>query len=96
MTDPALLSDSEIEDLLRAHPDWARRADRLERTYEFADFSEAFGFMTRVAMTSERLFHHPEWSNVWNRVNIAITDHEVGGISNRDLEFVERVDTLTS
>ena len=52
--------------------------------------------MTRVAMIAERLFHHPEWSNVWNRVNVAITDHELGGISTRDREFVERVDGLTS
>lgn len=94
MADAARLSESEIEELLVAHPGWSRGDDRLERTYEFANFSEAFGFMTRVAMVAERLFHHPEWSNVYSRVTIAITDHELGGISSRDREFVERVDAL--
>ena len=50
--------------------------------------------MTRVAMIAERLFHHPEWSNVYSRVTVAITDHELGGISSRDREFVGRVDAL--
>ena len=94
MADPALLTESEIEELLVEHPGWSRGEDRLERSYEFADFSEAFGFMTRVAMVAERLFHHPEWSNVWSKVSIAVSDHELGGISSRDREFVERVDAL--
>ncbi len=94
MADAALLTESEIEELLVEHPGWSRSEDRLERSYEFADFSEAFGFMTRVAMVAERLFHHPEWSNVWSKVSIAVCDHELGGISSRDREFVERVDAL--
>ena len=95
MADAALLSDEEVEDLLTAHPSWSRSGERLQRTYEFVDFSMAFAFMTRVAMVAEGLFHHPEWSNVWNRVTIAVTDHELGGLSTRDREFVERVDRLT-
>ena len=94
MADAALLTESEIAELLVEHPGWSRGEDRLARSYEFADFSAAFGFMTRVAMVAERLFHHPEWSNVWSKVSIVISDHELGGISSRDREFVERVDAL--
>ena len=95
MADAALLSNEEIEELLTAHPTWSRSGDRLQRTYEFVDFAMAFAFMTRVATVAEDLFHHPEWSNVWSRVTIAITDHELGGLSTRDREFVERVDALS-
>ena len=94
MADAALLTQAEIAELLETYPSWAEGDGRLERTYEFANFNEAFGFMARVAMVAERLFHHPEWSNVWNKVTVAITDHELGGISTRDREFVERVEAL--
>lgn len=94
MADAQLLSDEEIGELLAAHPGWSRGDDRLERSYEFASFNEAFGFMARVALVAERLFHHPEWSNVYNKVEIAVSDHELGGISSRDREFVERVDAI--
>lgn len=89
-----LLTDPEIEDLLAGHPDWERDGDGLRRSLTFADFVGAFGFMTRVALVSERLDHHPEWSNVWNRVDVRITDHDAGGISSTDRDWIERVDQL--
>lgn len=89
-----LLTEHEIADLLTAFPEWRRDGDRLCRSYEFADFIEAFGFMAKVAVVSEKLFHHPEWSNVYNRVDIAITDHAAGGISNNDRAWIERVEQL--
>ena len=89
-----LLTETEIAELLAAHPGWERDGDGLRREFSFADFSEAFGFMSRVALVSERLFHHPEWSNVYNRVEIRITDHDAGGISTNDRDWVERVDRL--
>lgn len=96
MTMPGtLLTDDEITALLDDHPEWARDGDALTRTFGFADFNEAFGFMARVALVSERLFHHPEWSNVYNRVEIRITDHDAGGISTTDRDWIERVDRLT-
>ena len=89
-----LLSEPEITTLLDAHPDWSRDGDRLSRTFEFGSFIDAFGFMTRVALLAEKLFHHPEWSNVYGTVEIAITDHDAGGISTNDRMFIERVDAL--
>ena len=89
-----LLTDDEITELLERFDGWRRDGDRLCRTFEFADFVEAFGFMAEVALVSEKLFHHPEWSNVYNRVDIAITDHAAGGISDNDRAWIERVEKL--
>lgn len=94
MAEPALLTDAEIEALLAAHPGWSRQSGRLERNFEFTDFSEAFGFITRIALLAERQFHHPEWTNVYGTVTVTIVDHELGGISSRDRTFVERVDAI--
>ena len=96
-TDPmpgTRLTDAEIDALLDAHPGWVRDGAILRRHFEFEDFTEAFGFMSRVALISERLFHHPEWSNVYNRVDVGITDHDAGGISSNDREWIERVERL--
>ena len=92
MSNEDLLTEAEIAELLEAHPQWRRDGDVLRRSYQFADFRAAFAFMTHVALIAERLFHHPEWSNVYNKVELAITSHDVGGLSARDRDFVERVD----
>ena len=89
-----LLADDEVSEALVALDQWQRSGDSLKRTFTFDDFTHAFAFMTAVALVSERLFHHPEWSNVWNRVDIAITNHDAGGITELDLEFCRRVDRL--
>lgn len=68
--------------------------DRLARRFVFANFSEAFGFMTRVAMVAEQLDHHPEWSNVYSRVEIEVTNHDAGGLTELDVEFCIRVDAI--
>ena len=91
-----LLTPEEIDAVVAAHPGWERDGDGLRLSYRFADFVTAFGFMSRVALVAERLFHHPEWSNVYGSVDIRITDHEAGGISTTDREFIERVDALGS
>lgn len=90
-----MLSDDEIAELLEAHPRWQLDGVVLRRSYKFADFRAAFAFMTQVALIAERLFHHPEWSNVYNRVELAITSHDVGGLSGRDRKFVELTDAVT-
>ena len=81
------LSEAERADALDGLPYWdyddAR--DAISRSFVFADFNEAFGFMTRVALMAEKADHHPEWSNVWNRVEITLTTHDAGGLSGRPL-----------
>ena len=89
-----LLTEAEIAELLAAHPGWRRDGVVLRRSCEFSDFRAAFAFMTHVALIAERLFHHPEWSNVYNRVELAITSHDVGGITARDRRFIEKVDAI--
>jgi 4a-hydroxytetrahydrobiopterin dehydratase len=68
--------------------------DAITRTIVFADFVEAFGFMTQVALIAERANHHPEWKNVWNRVEILLTTHDAGGLSPRDIEMAEAIDAI--
>jgi 4a-hydroxytetrahydrobiopterin dehydratase len=89
-----LLDDAEIADALTELHGWEHHDGALTRTFEFADFTAAFSFMTGVALVAERLFHHPEWSNVWSRVEIAITNHDAGGLTELDIEFCRRVDGL--
>ena len=66
----------------------------LERSFRFKDFSEAFGFLTRVAMHAEKVDHHPEFTNVWNRVDFRLTTHDTGGITQRDIELAEAINGL--
>jgi 4a-hydroxytetrahydrobiopterin dehydratase len=74
--------------------DYDDARDALTRSFLFADFSEAFAFMTRVALLAEKADHHPEWSNVWNRVDILLTTHDAGGLSQRDVHMAEAIDLL--
>lgn len=81
---------------LAALPDWSYDAgrDAITRRFTFADFNAAFGFMTRVALLAEKSDHHPEWSNVWNRVDILLTTHDAGGLSTRDIQMAQAIDAL--
>jgi 4a-hydroxytetrahydrobiopterin dehydratase len=76
--------------------DYDDARDALMRSFLFANFSEAFAFMTRVALLAEKADHHPEWSNVWNRVDILLTTHDAGGLSQRDVRMAEAIDHLLS
>ena len=75
-------------------PQWQLNGDKLRRELRFADFVEAFGFMAKVALIAEAMGHHPEWSNVWNRVVIELTTHDTGGLSSLDLALAQRIDAL--
>lgn len=88
------LTSAEIATLSSILPEWGVVDGKLRRQFAFADFSEAFGFMARVALAAESLGHHPEWSNVWNRVTIALTTHDTGGLSNLDVGLARRIDAL--
>jgi 4a-hydroxytetrahydrobiopterin dehydratase len=89
-----LLRADQIAALADVLPAWTVVDGKLYRECRFADFSEAFGFMTRVALAAESLGHHPEWSNVWNRVTITLTTHDCGGLSDLDLALAHRIDGL--
>jgi len=90
------LSEAEVTAALAGLPDWTLRADGLAmtRTLRFKDFAEAFAFMTRVALHAEKADHHPEWCNVWNRVDITLTTHDAGGLSQRDIAMAQAIDGL--
>ena len=68
--------------------------EAIVKTYRFADFNAAFGWMSRVALKAERMDHHPEWFNVYNRVDVALTSHDAGGVSARDIELAAFLDSL--
>ena len=95
MTAEPLTPDA-IAELPKQLAAWSLKEGKLHRELRFANFSEAFGFMTRVALAAEQLNHHPEWSNVWNRVVINHTTHDCGGLSNLDLALAQRIDALAA
>lgn len=90
------LSDAERADALDDLADWDydEARDAITRSFAFGDFAEAFGFMTRVAIVADRLDHHPEWSNVYNRVDILLTTHDCGGLSARDIMLAQAIDSF--
>ncbi len=92
----AKLSDKEIEEQLKQLPQWQLRDDKLYRQWKFTDFVEAFGFMAKVALLAERANHHPEWRNVYNRVEIELTTHDAGGISARDFLLANEISRLAN
>ena len=83
-------------ELSRTLPMWrmAEGRDAIVRRLRFADFSAAWGFMTRVALLAEKMDHHPEWSNVWNRVEVLLTTHDAGGLSERDVAMAQAIDSI--
>jgi len=94
MTRPARLSDAEIQTRLASLPGWSLAAGKLRREFRFADFSEAFGFIARAALAAEKMDHHPEWSNVWNRVTVELSTHDAGGLTALDFELAAAMGRL--
>lgn len=90
------LDGTELQEQLGRVPQWQFDEDvhAIERRFVFADFNAAFAFMTRVAMAAEQRNHHPEWFNVYNRVDITFSTHDAGGLTERDIEFALWVDEV--
>jgi 4a-hydroxytetrahydrobiopterin dehydratase len=91
MSRPRPLADSELQTALRSLPGWTLTDRRLRREFVFADFAEAFAFMTRVALFAERMDHHPDWHNVYRTVRIALWTHDAGGITSLDLDLARQI-----
>jgi 4a-hydroxytetrahydrobiopterin dehydratase len=82
-------------ELMTGLPEWTvnREGGAIRRTFHFTDFAQAFGFMAQMAIVSEKMDHHPEWFNVYNRVEVTLTTHDAGGLSTRDIAWATRADT---
>jgi 4a-hydroxytetrahydrobiopterin dehydratase len=90
------LDDASRAELLPALTGWQHEPERdgILKQFVFSDFAEAFGFMARVALVAEAMDHHPEWSNVYNRVTILLTTHDAGGLSLRDVKLAQRIEEM--
>ncbi len=87
------LSTQQLQDFLAQHPDWHLANGRLHREYQFDNFIQAFGFMSRVALIAERMDHHPEWFNAYRRVVVDLTTHDAGAITQLDLGLATAMET---
>src|ERR1700683_3338460 len=85
------LSDQEIAAELDKIPGWSIENGNLHRAFEFRDFAQAFAFMTRVALAAEKMDHHPDWSNSWNKVVIDLSTHSAGGLTRNDFELAGKI-----
>ena len=90
------LDEGARKDLTTRLPAWRLLdgRDAIARTFTFKDLNAAFGFMTRVALVAERMNHHPEWLNVWNRVEVVLSTHDAGGLTERDVKLAEAIDRI--
>ena len=89
-----MLTESERDAALGDLPGWTYEAGRngIAKSFKFADFSAAFAFMTRIALAAEKADHHPDWSNVWNRVDILLSTHSAGGVTAKDIALAKAIE----
>jgi 4a-hydroxytetrahydrobiopterin dehydratase len=92
----ARASDADVAAFLERHPRWALAEGKLRREFRFADFVQAFGFMSQCALVAERMDHHPEWFNVYSRVVVDLTTHDADGLSARDFRLAEAMDAIAA
>jgi 4a-hydroxytetrahydrobiopterin dehydratase len=93
---PAKLTNFQIESVLTQLPGWTVVAGKLHREYRFANFGKAFGFMKTAAPAIEKMDHHPEWFNAYDRVVVDLTTHDAGGISQKDVDLAKRLEEIAS
>jgi 4a-hydroxytetrahydrobiopterin dehydratase len=95
---PAKLAGPAREEALSALPHWQEVGgrDAIARGYEFRNFSQAFGWMTRVALVAEKMDHHPEWSNVYKSVSVTLATHDAGGVTELDIKLAIAMDKLAA
>jgi 4a-hydroxytetrahydrobiopterin dehydratase len=90
------LSDAQIAEHLKTLPEWELGEDRIKRTFRFKDFVEAFGWMSSAALVAERMNHHPEWRNVWATVEVELSTHDAGGLTELDMKLAAAMDALAT
>jgi 4a-hydroxytetrahydrobiopterin dehydratase len=90
------LGNEELKATVDSLPGWKLERDKLHKQYTFADFAHAFGFMATAAVLIEKMNHHPEWSNVYNRVDVQLTTHDAGGVTARDVELARLLDSISA
>ena len=88
------LSETEITEELKKLEGWSIKENKLHKEFQFDSFNQAFGFMTRAAMEIEKMNHHPEWFNVYNRITVDLTTHDAGGITNNDINLARILNSL--
>jgi len=88
------LSSEQISEELKNLPGWSVKDEKLHKDFEFGDFNEAFGFMTRAAMHIEKMNHHPEWFNVYNKLTVDLMTHDAGGITENDINLAKILNSL--
>ena len=88
------MTNEEIETHLQDMSGWVLKENFIEKMFLFKDFNEAFSFMTRVALSAEKSDHHPDWSNVYNKVHIKLSSHDSGGITQRDINLAKKIDAI--
>ena len=96
MTERKKLSDSEIQENLAQLSGWNIENGKLHKNFQFQSFVEAFGFMTKTALAAEAMNHHPEWFNVYNKVTVDLSTHDLGGISTWDFELAKKMDEFAA
>lgn len=90
----SILTGPQREAFAASHPEWKAVGETITRTFTFEDFGESLGFVTRVGVTAERAFHHPDIDIRWNKVTLTLTSHDVGGLTERDVELAARIDAF--
>ena len=90
------LTEEQIAQQMQELPAWELGADRIKRTFRFSDFVEAFGWMSSVALVAERMNHHPEWRNVWATVEVELSTHDAGGLTELDMQLAAAMDAMAA
>jgi len=91
---PMSLSDEQIKNELQSLSGWTVKNGKLHKDFAFSDFAEAFSFMTKIALHAEKMNHHPEWFNVYNRISIDLMTHDAGGITQNDVELAKFIESV--
>ena len=90
-----ILSDAEIESELESLQGWSKSGNKIHRDFEFENFVDAFAFMTKAAIQAEKMNHHPEWFNVYNKVSVDLSTHDAGGITSFDIELAKFMNSIS-